>query len=163
RRLREMGATRLVLCCMTVHHLVPRLPEELRERVVPLPELILRDLLPPAGRYLMVCSSGTRAFRLFERHPLWETARDRIVLPHQADQETIHRDLIYPVKRLVDLDTLTPILAGLLEKYRADGFIVGCSEVHVIAKHFLAGEGCGYACVDPFLAVARGLSRRAAA
>lgn len=157
RTLHAMGATRTVMCCMTVHHLLPRLPEELRERVVPLPELILRELLETAGRHLLVCSSGTRAFRLLERHPLWEEVADRVLLPDAADQAVIHRDLIYPMKRPADLDALAPILDRAMEKYGADGFIVGCSEVHILAKHLRARRG-GVACIDPFLAVARGLA-----
>ena len=157
-RLREMGATRLVMCCMTVHHLLPRLPAELRERLVSLPGVVAELLAEAEGRHLLVCSSGTRALGVLEREPLWERVRHRVLLPDPADQETIHRDLIYPVKRRVPPAELTPLLESLLERYGADGFVVGCSEVHLLAKHLSAEGARRWVRVDPFLAVARALS-----
>lgn len=160
-KLRELGATRLVMCCMTVHHLLPRLPAELRERLVSLPELIVELLGEAEGRHLLVCSSGTRALGVLEREPLWEAVRHRVILPDPADQETIHRDLIYPVKRRVPPGALTPLLESLLERYGADGFVAGCSEVHILAKHLASGGARRWACVDPFQAVAEALHRPA--
>jgi aspartate racemase len=40
-RLVDLGATRLLICCMTAHHLVPRLPAALHARVVSVPRVLL--------------------------------------------------------------------------------------------------------------------------
>lgn len=160
-RLRDAGATRVVMCCMTVHHLLPRVPAELRETVVSLPRLTAELLLRAEGRHLLVCSSGTRAFRLMEREPLWERVRDRVVLAEPDDQAVIHRDLIYPMKRPCDLDAQAAILGSLLERYDADGFVVGCSEVHILAKHVRAARP-SWRSVDAFQAIAEGLAVDAA-
>lgn len=158
QKLRDAGATRTVMCCMTVHHLLPRVPRELRERVVSLPRLAAELLLEAEGRHLLVCSSGTRAFRLLEREPLWERVRDRVVLAGPGDQAAIHRDLIYPMKRPCDLDAQAALLERMLERYGADGFVVGCSEVHILAKHLRGPGRRAWSCVDPFQHVARGLA-----
>lgn len=162
RKLVEMGATRVVMCCMTVHHLHPRLPDDLRAIVEPLPDIIYRQLASVDGRYLVVCSNGTRAFRLLERHPSWEVLGGRLVMPADEDQAVIHRDLIYPMKRAGDLDPAAAMLEGLLERYGVDGFVVGCSEVHILAKHFFSRER-RHSCIDPFATVARELVREPAA
>jgi aspartate racemase len=161
-RLRDAGATRTVICCMTVHHLLPRVPGELRERVVSLPQLATELLLETEGRHLLVCSSGTRAFRLLEREPLWERVRDRVVLAGDEDQAAIHRDLIYPMKRPCEMAAQAGILERMLDRYGADGFVVGCSEVHILAKHLRARGGRAWSCVDPFQHLAETLSAQPA-
>ncbi len=163
QRLRDAGATRTVMCCMTVHHLLPRVPVELRERVVSLPRLATELLLEAEGRHLLVCSSGTRAFRLLEREPLWERVRDRVVLACDDDQAAVHRDLIYPMKRPCDMDAQAALLERMLDRYGADGFVVGCSEVHILAKHLRAGGGRAWSCVDPFRHLAEALAAPPAA
>ena len=162
RRLVDMGATRIVMCCMTVHHLHPLLPDDLRAIVEPLPDVIFRQLASAEGRYLVVCSNGTRAFRLLERHPAWAAESEHVVLPDPEDQAAIHRDLIYPMKRVCDLDRPAAQLEELLDRYGVDGFIVGCSEVHILAKHFFSRER-RHGCIDPFAAIARELAREPAA
>lgn len=156
-QLRELGAAVLVLCCVTIHHLLARLPVDLRDRVVSVLDILFAQLRAAQGSHLLICSRGSRDLRIFEKHPEWRQACDRVVLPDEGDQALIHGDLIYAVKRNVELDDLAALLGSLVVKYRADGFIVGCSEVHVLAKHLLrtvdSRRRCG--CVDPFMALAR--------
>lgn len=156
-RLLEAGATDVVFCCMTIHYLLPRLPARLRERVISLPDIIFDHLAHTRKRHLLICSSGTRKLELFENHILWSMAQPYIVLPDEDDQNTIHRDLIYPMKTNPDVRTQFPLLEQLLEKYEVDSFIAGCSEVHVLAKHFLlsGNNSLEYRCIDPLATVAR--------
>lgn len=160
RSLRAAGAERAAVCCMTIHHLLPRLPEELKGMVVSLLDVIF-DRLPPAPRrHLLLCSSGTRRFRLFETHPRWEEARERIVMPDEADQHRIHRDLIYPMKTNPDMRERVPLLESLLAKYGVDSFVVGCSEIHMLAKQYRAHAAAraDSFCVDPFAILAEELA-----
>lgn len=156
----ERGATRLVICCMTAHHLLPRLPAELRRPIVSVPEVIVAQLRRARGRYLMLCTRGTRYVSLFEREPGWEEVADRVVFPDAADQDLIHDDLIYQIKRMADPATLAPMVRPLLAKYDADGFIVGCSEIHLLANQ-LHGGAEHPECIDPFLAIASGFAHGA--
>lgn len=160
-RLLGMGAARLVFCCMTIHHLLPRLAPHLRGRVVSLLDVIYDELERAEGRHLLVCSTGTRALRLFERDPRWGRLKGRLILPDEAEQHRLHHDLIYPIKQNPDTRELLPILEALLSKYRTDSFVAGCSEVHLIAKQLTAaghGRG-GYRCIDPLMVLARKISK----
>jgi aspartate racemase len=161
-RLLEAGATRVVLCCMTIHYLLPRLPPHLRERVVSLIDVVVTSLMQQRGKHLLLCSTGTRKLELFEQHPHWSQVAAHVVLPVADDQRTIHQHLIYPIKKNPQLETLYPLLESLLDKYEVDSFIVGCSEMHLLAKRFVADAGRQkkYGCLDPLAIIARELSRR---
>ncbi|HEU0055444.1 MAG TPA: aspartate/glutamate racemase family protein [Longimicrobium sp.] len=149
----ERGATQLVICCMTAHHLLPRLPAELRRAIVSVPEVIVGQLRRARGRYLMLCTRGTRYVSLFEREPGWEEVADRVIFPEAADQDLVHDDLIYQIKRMADPASLVPTVRSLLARYEADGFIVGCSEIHLLAN-VLHGGAEHPECIDPFLTIA---------
>jgi aspartate racemase len=115
------------------------------------------------GRHLLVCSSGARALGIFERHPAWPDIAPRVVLPDADEQAALHRGMIYRAKRNVDAAELLPVLSCALERHGVTSFIAGCSEVHLLAKRFVAlPGGAGYSCVDPFDLLARRVAQQAA-
>lgn len=156
-RLLDAGATKVVFCCMTIHYLLPRLPTRLRERVVSLLDVILEDVVRSRKRHLLICSSGTKKLGLFQDHEQWSLVEPYIVLPDEADQDRIHRDLLYTIKKNPDISTLFPLLELMLKKYEVDSFIAGCSEVHVLAKQFLrsGNHSSKYGSIDPLTTLAR--------
>ena len=149
QRLSDAGASRFVICCMTIHHLLPRLPADLRARVISLLDVIFCNLKPPR-RHLLICSNGTRRLELFEQHREWEKHKSEIVLPDDDDQNRIHHELIYPMKTRPDFSRPKQFLETLLQRYEVDSFIAGCSEIHLLAKHFVSD-----ACLDPLTIIAR--------
>lgn len=157
-RLFDLGASRAVICCMTIHHLVPSLPQEIRKRVISLVDVLFDSVAQSQKKHLLICSSGTRTMRIMQSHSQWELFKDRIILPDESDQSVIHRDLIYPIKKNPDIRTLFPLLESLLAKYQVDSFIVGCSEIHLLAKHFVSSNDQKiYGCIDPLAIIAREL------
>jgi aspartate racemase len=155
--LSDAGASHFVICCMTIHYLLPRLPPHLSARIVSLLDVIFDNLKQPRRRHLLICSNGTRRMELFQNHSQWEQHKSEIVLPDDDDQDTIHRELIYPIKKRPDLRRLKPLLETLLRRYAVDSFIVGCSEIHLLAKHFVfnGDNDGGYGCLDPLLLIAK--------
>jgi aspartate racemase len=150
--LSDAGASRFVICCMTIHYLLPSLPVDLGARVVSLLDVIFSNLKPPQ-RHLLICSNGTRRLELFQKHPQWERHKAEIVLPDDDDQDRIHHELIYPIKKSPDFGRLNLLLESLLKRYEVDDFIAGCSEVHVLAKHVLKGDRVR--CLDPLTIIAK--------
>jgi aspartate racemase len=159
--LRELKVSKIVICCVTMHYLVPRLPQEFRKRIVSLVDVILANVVQDEKKYLLVCSNGTRRLGIFQTHWQWERAKDYIILPDESDQHTIHHDLIYRVKRNSDISELIPLLETLLAKYKVDSFVAGCTEIHMLAKHFMfsAGYQKGYQCIDPLSIIAQEVAR----
>ena len=155
------GASRFVICCMTIHYLLPHLPVELSARVVSLLDVIFSNLKPPR-RHLLICSNGTRRLELFQKHPQWERHKSEIVLPDDDDQNKIHHELIYPIKTRPDFRRLNLLLETLLERYEVDSFIAGCSEIHVLAKQvvFNGNRAESYGCLDPLTIIARDWKRQ---
>lgn len=159
RRLHEMGASRTVICCVTIHGLLPRLPPALGERIISLVEVIFAEVERSRKRHLLVCTTGTRELGIFEAHPRWPALKEFIVLPEEGDQAGLH-EWIYRVKLRCDPDALVPFLESLLVKYGVDSFIAGCTEMHLLARRLLSrGRGpSDIGCIDPLTIIARELS-----
>lgn len=156
RRLLDFGVSKIVICCITIHHLLPDVPNELRRHVLSLLDVIFAEVASSRKSHLLICTTGTRKARIFQRHPQWESLKDRFVLPDKSDQDLIH-DAIYQIKSDCDVSKLIPFLETLLLKYEVDSFIAGCTETHLLAKQFLNSQSYPgtLGCVDPLDLVAR--------
>jgi aspartate racemase len=159
--LRQMGATETVICCITIHYLVPRLPDTLREGLVSLIDVIFAKIAQLPKKHLLICTNGTRNLKLFQSHLEWKGLEDRIVWPDESDQSRIHYDLIYQIKKNRDIKKLIPLLELLLVKYKVDSFIAGCTELHFLAKYFAdpSTSPNGYSSIDPLSIIARELAQ----
>ena len=157
RQLNEMGASKTVVCCVTIHYVFPLLPPDIRARVVSLLDVVMDQVAQSRERHLLICSKGTRRLGLYHNHPRWNLLKDRIVLPDDEDQEQIHYEIIYRIKREPDVRQFIPRLESLLVKYEAESFIAGCTEIHLLAKHFLSSNQ-SYGCIDPLVVIAEELA-----
>ncbi len=157
--LRELRVSRIVICCFTVHYLLPRVPDELRRLVTSLLDVVFTNLARRPRRHLLICTNGARRMELFQNHSQWESAKDRLVLPCDSDQLLIH-ELIYQIKKNQDVRELIPTLETLLAKYKVDSFVAGCTELHLLAKQPIfanGGQQPVYSCIDPLTIIAREL------
>jgi aspartate racemase len=155
RWLYRMGATKMVVCCVTIHYLLPKLPDELRSRVLSLVDVIVDGVRARRESCLLITSTGTRRMALFENHPQWSLVKDQIVLLNESDQQKVHA-LIYQIKGNRSLERTRAFLLSLLSIYKVDSFIAGCTEIHLIAK-LLRGSDHGqkaYSCIDPLQVIA---------
>jgi len=156
--LEREGVSKIVVCCITIHYLLPRLPPELRSRIVSLLDVISATIASTPDRHLLLCTTGTRQLRLFETHPDWAVMKDRLVMPDDDDQLRIH-NTIYQVKERGDVQILVTLVERLLEKYQVTSFVAGCTEIHFAAKRFAGASGAGARCVDPLLIIADSVAR----
>jgi|KBSSwiStaDraftv2_1062776.scaffolds.fasta_scaffold29006_3 aspartate racemase len=166
----EMGASKIVICCVTMHHLLPRLPPHLSARVRSLLDVIFEAVGRNRKKHLLICSNGTRRLEIFQRHEQWKSLRKYFVLPEARDQNAIH-EVIYSLKQNQNPNEVMPFLESLLAKYEVTSFIAGCTEIHLLTKHLThPGCVCQHAlCVDPLIIIGQtlaheyhGLLRRAA-
>jgi aspartate racemase len=159
-RLRSGGASRIVICCITIHHLLPRVPGELRQHVISLLDVIFSAVAQSRQRHLLFCTKGTRRLELFQKHQQWPQTQDFFVLPDERDQERIH-NVIYDIKKGSDTRPLISFLEELLAKYRVDSLIAGCTETHILAKRFarVQRQRQGFGCIDPLVIIAQELAK----
>ena len=155
------GVSRIVICCVTIHYLLPRVPENLRARITSLIDVVLARLKRKQEKHLLICSTGARKLKIYQHHPRWEEAKEYVVWPDEDDQQSIHH-LIYRVKANEDTQELMPVIEALLAKYKVNSFVAGCTEMHVLAKHLhQANGGPGrYGCVDPLTIIAEELAEK---
>jgi len=153
--LRGMGATHLVICCMTIHYLLPQVPYGLRERIISLTDVIFSSVELLKKKHLVISSRGTIKLELLQRHPRWECARNYFVFPSQGEQLQMH-DLIYEMKLNRSLDGARRYVETLLDRYHLDSFVAACSEIHLFAKQFAPSSALqrGYGCLDPLAIIA---------
>jgi aspartate racemase len=155
-RLDRLGVSKIVICCVTMHHLLPLLPTRFRTRLLSLIDIIFTEVLRSGRKHLLLCSSGTRQLEIFQRHERWEQSRDSFVLPGEQDQMAVH-ELIYRIKRSHDVSKMVPQIEALLAKYKVDHFVAGCTEFHLLNKHLTREPGkvrsCN--CTDPLMTIAR--------
>jgi aspartate racemase len=155
----QMGADRFVITCVTMHYVLPRVPLELRERVISLLDIIVDLIKSCPGKALLLCTEGTRETQLFERHPGWDQVRNRVVLPSPKDQRKIHRLIYESLKpnRFDEADEQR--LRQLAAKYEVRALIAGCTEFHLLHERFATqGEGSRkIRLIDPLIHLARNL------
>jgi aspartate racemase len=159
-RLSLLGAAKIVICCLTIHHLLPKLPLSKASRIISLLDIIFEEVKRIKEPYLLACSLGAREQKLFENHSQWNGLQKYIVLLDPDDQRRLHYDFIYKLKRNCNLPQITPLLEAMLGKYNVAGMIAGCTEMHIVAKHYLFSPELEkrYSCVDPLMIVASRLA-----
>jgi aspartate racemase len=157
-KLHQLNAAKIVVTCVTSHHLLPRIAPHLTENIVSLVDLIMKEVLSRQTRSLLLCSEGTRRKRLFQQHCQWIEAEQYVVLPNDEDQAAIH-SLIYRLKQNGSAKDAMHCLSGILQKYELDSFIAGCTEVHLLTKYLMSGESRSreYGVIDPLMTLAKNL------
>ncbi|WP_414565762.1 MULTISPECIES: aspartate/glutamate racemase family protein [unclassified Anabaena] len=131
----ELDVSKIVICCITSHYLFPKLPYELRDKIISLVDIIFKKILERQQKHLLICSTGTQKLGIFQKHILWEFAQDYIILPNANDQNLIHK-MIYYLKINGEYQKCIPILDTLKTKYNVQKMIAGCTEIHLLNKTF---------------------------
>ncbi len=156
----ELGVCSVVICCITIHHLLPLLPEQLRSLVISLVDTALEGVIGEGRKQLLLCTNGTRRMGIFERNSLWPRAADLIVMPEPRDQEAIH-DLIYRLKGNAGAGDLIHEVEALLPRYGVDSFIAGCTEIHLLIREAarLRPVHQNWLYIDPLTILARSIAQ----
>jgi aspartate racemase len=157
--LASMGAERIVIACVTIHHVLPCVPETLRRKVVSLIDLVIDEVLAVPRRYLLLTTTGTRAARIFEQHERWREIEGWIVHPSGEEQQALHEQL-YLLKEGRELEPF-PWLEDLASRHGAEGVIFGCTELHLLYRLLAQrlGKRLDPRVVDPLVIAARDLEK----
>ena len=159
-RLINFGVTRVVVPCLTIHPLIPRLPESWQRKIVSLVDVTLTGVLESNCRHLLLCTNGARNMGLFDRHELREAARDKILQVSEDDQEQVHR-MIYEIKSRDNAASHIPFVEGLLARYGVTSYIAGCTELHIFVKEHQRATKRNRRefCIDPLTLVCSQISK----
>jgi len=152
-----MGVARIVMACITIHHLVPQLRPDLRRKIISLPEIIISRLSETKQRHLLIASNGTRSTRIFENHPGWAAAAAYGVWPDEVDQQVIHERIYREIKANGRVESFVLLLEDLCAKYKVTSLVAGCTEIHRISRHLLlnGGNHGKFSVLDPLQIIAQ--------
>ena len=153
-KLVQLGASKIVIVCITSHHLLPHLPPYLRDKILCLVGLIIEEVGRAQKRHLLLCTSGARQARVFESHRNWHSVEKLVMLPDDEDQRAIH-GIIYRMKQNRLDDAIVEALEALRRKYRAEALIAGCTEFHLLSKFLIKRELQPHMITDPLLILAQ--------
>lgn len=156
----DLGATHLVACCFTIHHIVDALPPRLQEPLVRLPDVAAQVLAASSDRALMLCTTGCQKLGVFERAALWPEVSGRVAWPTVLDQGTVH-DLLYELKQGLHPSVAYAEIADLCRDYECAAAICGCTEMHLVSRWWqLEAGGVGETrLIDPLWQIAVALGR----
>ncbi|NJO98517.1 MAG: aspartate/glutamate racemase family protein [Pleurocapsa sp. CRU_1_2] len=134
RRLCEAKATKVLICCFTLHYLLPQIAPALRTQIISLPHVALAEVIRIDRPALMLCTTGTRQLRVFETDDLWSDASNQIVWPNSIVQAEI-QDLIYQLKAGLNPESARVTIADLCKQHGVDCCIAGCTEFHLLTTY----------------------------
>jgi len=157
----QLGASKVVIACVTIHYILPRVPAPLRQKVISLVDVIIDEMLTTEERHLLLCTNGTREKGIFQKHDRWELIRPQVVFTNDDDQQFVH-DLIHKTIKTNQIDdSLLSCFDDLSKRYRVHSFIAGCTEIHVLVKRLMkrGSDEPQYRFVDPLLTLAKDLKR----
>ncbi|WP_281247944.1 aspartate/glutamate racemase family protein [Stigmatella erecta] len=154
RRMQNLGARRVVIACITMHHFLKCVSPPLRDLTVSLVDMALDEVLASGKRWLLLTSRGTRNAGIFERSERWQQAAPFLVWPSEADQDELH-GVIYRLKKHGEVAQAAELCERLVRGYGVDGFIAGCTEFHLVTKHLqLQPPQARLQSIDPLFLVA---------
>lgn len=154
-KLIEMNVDEIIICCYTLHYLMPDLPPELLKKIISLPCLALQQVCNLKKRSLLLCTSGTIKLRILEQSPFWQEAKEYVIKPDAGDQDLIHK-IIFTLKKNQGYENAYELIQIMLEKYQAEAWIVGCTEFHMLSAdlQFNNMKNNFGVIIDPLLTIA---------
>ncbi|MDX3128258.1 aspartate/glutamate racemase family protein [Streptomyces europaeiscabiei] len=155
RGLVTAGAERVVIACVTAHHILDDLPPELAKRCVSLVDVIHEELGRATEPHLLLCTKGTARAGVLTTGPRAAESAHRLVLLEPDDQEALHRE-VYRIKRGDDPAAAIGFLSTTLPRYGVNAYIAACTELHLVTRAIEeSGRSDDFPAIDPLTVVAR--------
>lgn len=154
RDLIDHGADLIVIACMTIHHVLPRVSGPLRRKVISLLDLLADETLATPRRRLLLATTGTRTARIFESHERWTQIENWSAFPDDGDQRTLH-EWIYRLKGGASGEECLHWIDTLADRYEVQGFLFGCTELHLLHRHLATRPPGPTDVIDPLWTAAR--------
>ncbi len=152
------GSTKIVMCCMTIHHFLPLVPVELREKVISLVDIIADEILKQPQKYLLLSSFGTYDTKIFPNHHRWSEIAPHIVFLDEGDRHIVH-NCFEVIKINGGVESTIDFIYRAREKYGVSAIVGACSELHVAHKYLLqqGDPRFDFPFVDPLMTIATNL------
>jgi aspartate racemase len=156
-RLHDCQVSRLVVACVTIHHLLRRVSPRLREMTIPLTDVVLDAVVFTQKPTLLLATEGTRKMRVFESSEHWPEAASYLMWPTDTDQRTLQRLIYSELKANGNPGNVVGFLAELCHRYAVDQVVAGCTELHRLSRYLLTAERSRMPAniIDPLMIIAQ--------
>lgn len=151
--LNKTSVSRIVVCCITSHYFLSRVPPEISDKIISLIRITAHELLKKKTPALLLASMGAYQKRVFPDPLVTRTAGDYIILPSDEDKELIHNMIYQRLKKGVDNASVYLDVKRLLKKYETDTFIAGCTEFHLLVTYLIARKIQDVQFIDPLITI----------
>lgn len=156
-QMHALHVDKIVICCVSLHYLLPRLTAALQQKVISLIDVIMSNLILSGHPHLLLSSTVPRKAGIFETHYLYPQVKELMVFPSDEDQELITH-FINQYKTDTVKHPFIPVLEKMLLKYETPAFIAACSEIHILTKQLLRQGNGQEIFIDPLHFIATRLS-----
>ena len=156
KTLNDTNVSKIVICCITSHYYLPRLPPEISAKIISLIDVIIGSLMATKRPALLLATSGTYQKELFFT-PAHRNAKEYILIPDDTDKARIHKIIYDKLKPGKNTASVYPEIKELLRKYGTDTFIAGCTEFHNLVAYLLSQGINDISFIDPLLIIAKNL------
>ncbi|MEW6367697.1 MAG: amino acid racemase [Acidobacteriota bacterium] len=154
RQVNLLDPASIVICCVTSHHLLDRLPEEILPKIISLTDTALKTVAAKGERALLLATRATYELRVFERSRHYAAAAPLIVTPEPADQERVHAMIYDDLKKGRRIAETADALAAMTARYGVGAFIAGCTEFHLVTRHLRKNRVATPSFIDPLMTIA---------
>ena len=155
-QLRDQGANRYIIACISSHYFVDVLPSTYRDSMISLIEVALSEVQKFPADCLLLATTGTVQAESFQRHPMWAQVDGKLKVPEPNDQERIHQYIYSQIKPNLELVDES-LFRYLKDKYEVDAFVAGCTEFHLVNKRLLETANPDFRFIDPLYSIGREL------
>jgi aspartate racemase len=153
-RVELFAPTAIVLCCVTSHRLLPRLPAESRRKIRSLTDTALRSLVARGERAILLASKATYESRIFEESHHYAEAAPFIVMPAPDDRERVYGMIYDDLKKGRRVRETSAAIAAMMVRYKVGAFMAGCTEFHLVTRHLREQGIAAPRFVDPLMTIA---------
>lgn len=129
------GCDEIIILCFTMHSIIDKLPSHFQSMVRNLVTIALDEIIKLQEPILLLATSATYQFSIFEKNKLGKHAAHLLIKPDTKDQLKIH-NMVYQLKFMKNIDNICEQIYLLVNKYNASGWMVGCTEFSLLHEQF---------------------------
>ena len=135
KQLLDFKCDEILVLCFTMHALFNKLPSEYQYRIRNLVTITLSKVIELQQPVLLLCTTASNKFKVFEENSLWSRASQFIIKPEEKDQIKIQH-MVYQLKFLKNVDEICKNISNLVCKNQVVGWIAGCTEFSLLYETF---------------------------
>ncbi|MGR3219877.1 MAG: aspartate/glutamate racemase family protein [Candidatus Anammoxibacter sp.] len=154
--LNNTNVSKIVICCITSHYYISRIPPEISGKLISLINLIAMALIKKKKPSLLLATSGSYKKKMF-LVGVCQSAKEYIIIPEDCDAIYIHNIIYERLKTGKNVVSVYQDIKELLKKYGTDTFIAGCTEFHTLVRYLQSNGINDLAFIDPLLIIAENL------